>query len=354
MRSNSLSEYNIFSKVNEFELFKYYFHPNFYLGVRYNSPYRIDKNPSFNIFRAREGTNQFLWKDWGDGETGNIFKLIMKIVKYRNGIELNYYQAMCKVNQDFEMGLDENDLEIVDLDSKFIFYKSEDVPIITEQAVEYEIRKIITPKCIKWTKDYFNCYWNRFEYLRIEKLEEFNVYPAKRVYLDENLLWEWLNYNPIYSYSEINNEWGEILFKIYRPLERNKRFKFLNSFTSKMIEGLEQLPDKVDLLILTKSRKDVIILNLLGYYAVTLPSETAKFTDHHYTILNSISSENLLLYDNDNAGIKASNKINELYGYKQMFFPVNIGKDVSAIYEKYKYSFTKRLIDNMIDEVTRY
>ena len=351
-RENSLAEVNIFSKVNELDLFRFYVLPTLQLGQKYHCPFRIDTTPSFNVFRARDGSNAYLWKDLGNGESGNIFKLIMKIVKYRNNIEINYYQAMCKVNQDHNLGLNELDLQVYDPNLIFVRGEKENESILTP-TIEYEIRKIIYPKAVQWKKEHFAAFWNRFEHLTIDKLEYYNVYPASKVYLDRNLLWEWEYRNPIYSYSQVNDEWGEILYKIYRPREKNKRYKFLNSFTRTMIECIEQLPEKVDLLILTKSRKDCIILNLLGYWAVCLPSETAKFTQAHLDILKSIVSEIIILYDNDQAGITASNKINKEFGLKEMFYPKDLGKDTSEIYEKNKYNFTKRLLDNMINAIQR-
>jgi hypothetical protein len=352
-RPNSLSEHNIFSRVHELDLFKFYFLPFISLGRRYHSPYRIDTNPSFNVFRASQGSNQYLWKDHGNGETGNIFKLIILITKYKNDLDINYYQAMCKVNQDFNLGLDEHDLQIYDPLSIFAEEPKRN-EVIHNERVEYELRKILYPKCVEWNKDSFNAFWNRYEHLTINRLEYYNVYPASKVYLDRNIIWEWSWSNPIYSYSAISEEWGEILYKVYRPKEKNKKFKFLNSFSSTIIEGLEQVPDKVDILILTKSRKDVIILNLLGYYAVCLPSETTKFTAQHHYILNSRSSEKYVLYDNDKAGIEAANKIVKEYpDIKPIFYPINFGKDTAEIYEKYKYNFTKQLIDKMINELQR-
>jgi len=92
-----LSEENILERKSEFELFVHYSGiTDLKLGRLYRSPlyYRLDRKPSFNIFRSSRGTNSLMYKDFGNGsDTGNVFAFIAKLYG------INYYQALKKVNE---------------------------------------------------------------------------------------------------------------------------------------------------------------------------------------------------------------------------------------------------------------
>ena len=62
-------------------------------------------------------------------------------------------------------------------------------------------------------------------------------------------------------------------FKIYRPLA-SKYTKWRTNLTTSDVQGLAQIPEKGDLLIITKSLKDVMVLYEMGYTAISAASET--------------------------------------------------------------------------------
>lgn len=71
----------------------------------------------------------------------------------------------------------------------------------------------------------------------------------------------------MYAYKVYNN------FKIYRPLA-DKYHKWRNNLTEYDIQGYKQLPEKGDILIITKSLKDVMCLCKMGIPAVSPASES--------------------------------------------------------------------------------
>jgi energy-coupling factor transporter ATP-binding protein EcfA2 len=111
---------------------------------------------------------------------------------------------------------------------------------------------------------------------------------------------------PMYGYK------GRKHIKIYRP---HSKFRFL--YTGIMPEqylfGLEQLPLRADILFITGGEKDVMSLAAKGFCAISLNSETAHLPKN---ILNGLSyrfKHIVILYDVDDTGIAAMEKLTKEY-----------------------------------------
>ena len=64
----------IFSKVTDYDIYAKYL-GQFKVGYIYNSPFRVDKNPSFGIFKSKK-SGKLLFKDHGSGECGDVIKFV--------------------------------------------------------------------------------------------------------------------------------------------------------------------------------------------------------------------------------------------------------------------------------------
>ena len=97
-------------------------------------------------------------------------------------------------------------------------------------------------------------------------------------------------------------------FKIYRPLA-DKYTKWRNNLTPYDIQGYEQLPKKGDLLIITKSMKDVMCLYEMGYTAISPASESTFLTPDVIDALKLRFKRILICFDRDVPGVKNMRKI---------------------------------------------
>lgn len=262
----------ILSKVTEYDIYARYI-GQFKIGFIYNSPFREDKNPSFGIFRSRK-SGKLLFKDHGNGECGDV----IKFVELYTGLT-NYNDILNRIVTDMSIT---NNTKLKSIKQ----YESKD-------AVIGVVRQ-------DWT-DVDKQYWSQFGITK-ETLTKFNVFSIKYYLCDGIVKGIYKNENPMYAYKVYDH------FKIYRPLA-DKYTKWRNNLTPYDIQGYEQLPKKGDLLIITKSLKDVMCLYEMGYTAISPSSESTFISDKALNQLKRRFKRILICFDRDVSGIKNMRKI---------------------------------------------
>lgn len=262
----------ILSKVTEYDIYARYI-GQFKIGFIYNSPFREDKNPSFGIFRSRK-SGKLLFKDHGNGECGDV----IKFVELYTGLT-NYNDILNRIVTDMSIT---NNTKLKSTKQ----YESKDTVIgVVRQD---------------WT-DVDKQYWSQFGITK-ETLTKFNVFSIKYYLCDGIVKGIYKNENPMYAYKVYDH------FKIYRPLA-DKYTKWRNNLTPYDIQGYEQLPKKGDLLIITKSLKDVMCLYEMGYTAISPSSESTFLTPDVIDALKRRFKRILICFDRDISGVKNMRKI---------------------------------------------
>lgn len=262
----------ILSKVTEYDIYARYI-GQFKIGFIYNSPFREDKNPSFGIFRSRK-SGKLLFKDHGNGECGDV----IKFVELYTGLT-NYNDILNRIVTDMSIT---NNTKLKSIKQ----YESKDTVIgVVRQD---------------WT-DIDKQYWSQFGITK-ETLIKFNVSSIKYYLCDGIVKGIYKNENPMYAYKVYDH------FKIYRPLA-DKYTKWRNNLAPYDIQGYEQLPKKGDLLIITKSLKDVMCLYEMGYTAISPSSESTFLTPDVIDDLKLRFKRILICFDRDISGVKNMRKI---------------------------------------------
>lgn len=262
----------ILSKVTEYDIYARYI-GQFKIGFIYNSPFREDKNPSFGIFRSRK-SGKLLFKDHGNGECGDV----IKFVELYTGLT-NYNDILNRIVTDMSIT---NNTKLKSIKQ----YESKDTVIgVVRQD---------------WT-DVDKQYWSQFGITK-ETLIKFNVSSIKYYLCDGIVKGIYKNENPMYAYKVYDH------FKIYRPLA-DKYTKWRNNLAPYDIQGYEQLPKKGDLLIITKSLKDVMCLYEMGYTAISPSSESTFLTPDVIDALKRRFKRILICFDRDIPGVKNMRKI---------------------------------------------
>ena len=107
-----------------------------------------------------------------------------------------------------------------------------------------------------------------------------------------------------------------------------------------MIQGWEQLPESGDLLIITKSYKDVMLLYEYNIPAIAPNGEYVIISEEVINSLKKRFKNIFILFDNDLAGVKNSHKYKKAYNdIPIIFLKRKYSKDISDFYKKNKINF---------------
>lgn len=317
----------LLKKITEYDVYRHYLGSKFKVGQVMSSPFREDKHPSFGVFKSTNGA--LLWKDQATGKTGNIVTFVKEIEDlYHNK------QALKLIYDKFVKGI--------------IYPTIEGIKV----REHYDrLRKSISIKRQNFTRN-DDEYWLQYGISR-ETLKKYNVYPITFFWIDDILQpFRYTKDSPMYAYKIFDK------FKIYRPYSEFKKDKWRTNCSTIDIQGYEQLQKSGDLLIITKSLKDVMVLYELGYNAVALQSENDKLNYKIYTDLSERFKRIVILFDNDEPGKDSAAKLAEEYNLEYIFIDSSIYtlykvKDISDYINVFGENKTIELIKSLLkDEIT--
>lgn len=303
----------ILAKVNSYEILDHYLRPyhnfsNLPAAKNISNPFLSEKqeSPSFNIYPSMTN-GEWNYKDFATDDKGSCFDLVMKLNN------LSFPETLNKINSDFVLMLDK-----------------EQTPKIINRPMEKPVSEFQLKK--KTFNEEELGFWSKFG-INAETLEKFKVVSIEKfsttsksgnpytITSDSNKL--------IFAYE--NENW----VKLYKPLdEKMYKFQYLGTKEPNYIFGWQQLPDNGEMLIITGGEKDVMALSAKGFNAITLNSETANLDKSIVDELKLRFNKIVVLYDNDNTGLKQSSILSVTHGLHCLVLPVikNNGKDISDFF----------------------
>lgn len=306
----NISKEEILAKVTSYDILNHYLQSyhnfdNLSAAKNISNPFQAEKQetPSFNIFPTT-GTGEWKYKDFATADDGSCFDLVMKL------FNLSFQETLNKINSDFVLMLD-----------------TEQTPTRLNRPIEkavsgYELKK-------KQFNDSELSFWLKFG-INTETLERFNVFSLEEFSTTSK------TGNPytvrsnsekfIFAYENAN--W----VKLYKPLDEKKyKFQYLGTKEQGYIFGWKQLPKNGELLIITGGEKDVMTLNAKGFNTITLNSETATLPKSIVDELKLRFNKIVVLYDNDDTGLKQSSILSIAHGLHRLVLPTlqNNDKDIS-------------------------
>ena len=300
----------ILSKVTEYDIYARYL-GQFKVGYIYNSPFRKDKNPSFGIFLSRK-SGRLLFKDHGNGECGDVIKFVSLVT----GIN-NYNDLLNRIIKDMQ------------ITNNTVLHSTKEYKNNNETVISV-VRQ-------DWTNIDID-YWSQF-HISIDTLKKFSVSSIKYYLCDGIVKGIYKDENPMYAYKVYDH------FKIYRPLA-DKYTKWRNNLGVYDIQGYKQLPEKGDLLIITKSLKDVMCLYEMGYNAISPSSESTFITSDVIDILKLRFKRILICFDRDPSGCKNSIKLYNKTRIKPFFVHKKFkAKDISDAIKENSFVQVKNWLD---------
>jgi 5S rRNA maturation endonuclease (ribonuclease M5) len=303
----------ILSKVTEYDIYAKYI-GQFKVGMIYNSPFRKDKNPSFGIYYSKR-TKQLLFKDHGTGECGNVIKFVSLFTG-----KTEYNDILSDIVDNLNIT---NNTKLVS-SKQYIPPTETVIGVVRQEFTDVDIN-----------------YWKQFN-ISINTLKKFNVNSIKYYLCNGIVKGTYKRENPMYAYKVYNN------FKIYRPLA-DKYTKWRNNLTDYDIQGYEQLPQKSDILFITKSMKDVMCLHEMGYPAVSPSSESTFLPKDVLEQLKTRFKRIIILFDRDVAGVKRSRKLSRETGLEAIFINKKFkAKDVSDAVKANSFEEIKNWLNETI------
>ena len=314
------------------DLFEYYLTKPIVFGNTIKSPLREDdSSPSFVIFKDKK-TGEPLFTDHGTGISGDVFTFL----QIKKGLSFSAVVDM--------------------LVAEFINNTNSPPDVSLKCVARYdnddsETKTYLVPEKQNFTKNDI-AYWQGTG-ICTSTLVKYDVMSCKTITMvkggESKIIKTYNKRNPIFAY-----QFGQKSYKIYSPLG-DPKYKWLNCATSEDIQGFNQLEWTGDLLILTKSLKDVMFLSELGYNAIALQSESTKLSRIKYEHLSKRFKTLISFYDNDQTGIDGAYKLYDEYGMLSLCIPLSTKtKDITDYYKKYGRQASKSLMETLVTDVLSY
>lgn len=314
----------VLDKVSEEHIFSYYFGDHIQSGKLYRSKLRSDKNPTCSFYKNRN--KQVKYHDFATGDNFDCFQYVMKLYGQ------TFHQALMQIVNDFN------------LDPLNQSNKSQPVQKYTVQVEERRETLIqIKPKAfseqeLKW--------WKGFG-ITEKTLKKYKVFSCDSIFLNGDYFSSSSPRVPIYGYY-CGKKNGQELWRIYFPSKRS--FRFLSNVGKSYIQGAKQLPKTGDILLVTKSQKDVMLAYELGIPAIAPCSEVLFLSNKQIQHLKKRFKTIVVCYDTDITGIHNLKQIKIKYPDLHTFFiPRKYGvKDISDFFKKYGEEETRRLAGELL------
>jgi 5S rRNA maturation endonuclease (ribonuclease M5) len=329
-QSYDLTKDNVLSAVSQEEVL------GFYLGInaeelvnrvrsrkKFLSPFRKESNPSCDIRVFRD---KFYFNDWGAGLHLDCFDIV------QHAFGCGFTEALMIINKDFKLGLGSGEIP-----SPLIGTRRWDD---TSRIAELEHRTpLVQIRDQPYTKVDLT-YWGKFG-LDEQDLKRNKVYSAKTVFADDEPKFFYSFRQPIFGYL---NPSGTM--RIYRPFAH---IKWYGNSTLDDVQGYDQLQGRPKLII-TKSKKDAMVIDKLGIDSFAPHSECSGLPDRVISeIRQRYRPEDVrILFDNDEAGRTYSARLSAALQYKSVEIPQRCGaKDIAQFRAEQGEVATRRLLTNL-------
>ena len=307
----TMSLKDLLDKLDDYDIYSYYV-GQFKIGKLFNSPLRSDdKNPSFAIFKGMNG--KLFFKDHGSGEGGNAIKFVKlyKGIQTKDELERELLRIVRKMNP--------NSGNAIRTYSYSVDSGPTDIGIVRQPFTDVDKQ-----------------YWKQF-HISLDTLKKFQVFSIKYFLCNRVVRGTYKENSPMYAY-KVDDK-----FKIYRPLA-SKYTKWRTNLTNRNVQGLSELPvEGGNLLIITKSLKDVMCLYEMGFNAIAASSETTFIPDDILDSLRHKWKNVIILYDRDKTGMLESRKYSKQYKLDALFVHKRFkAKDISDAVKDNSYNEVKQ------------
>jgi hypothetical protein len=278
-----LNKEAILSRVSQLDIFKHYCPTFEQVGKKFPSVLRKDNDPSCCIIQMPSGV--YIYNDFTEKLILTCFGFVQKKFNCTAEESLNIICNDFNLTKVIPNRLPTPSLNYVGIKDSPLYRRTTKLPI----------------KRREWLKS--DTYWEDY-YIPREILNKYNVVPVSHIWKEEldmlKPIYFYKPSNPAYSY-----EHGNGLRKILQPYAP-KDLKWISNLPRDTYSGWDQLDDSGDLLIITKSLKDVMIWRMAGINAIAPQSESVRPSEGMINLLKLRFNRLLLNFDPDKAGIEGA------------------------------------------------
>lgn len=288
------------------------------------SPLRKDHKPTCSFCHSKKG--ELMYHDFGTGFHENFVGVVMEIHK------CSYQEALNVIAEDFGYISKAEDRPAVKI-------KVSNVKLEEKTETLIQIKpKAFSEQELKW--------WKGFGVTE-KTLKKYKVFSCDSIFLNGDYFSSSSPRVPIYGYY-CGKKNGQELWRIYFPSKRS--FRFLSNVGKSYIQGAKQLPKTGDVLLITKSQKDVMLAYELGIPAIAPCSEVLFLSNKQIQHLKKRFKTIVVCYDTDLTGIYNLKQIKVKHPDLHTFFiPRKYGvKDISDFFKKYGEEETRRLAGELL------
>ena len=267
-----------------------------------------------------------MYHDFGTGFHENFVGVVMEIHK------CSYQEALNIIAEDFGYISKAEDRPAVKI-------KVSNVKLEEKTETLIQIKpKAFSEQELKW--------WKGFGVTE-KTLKKYKVFSCDSIFLNGDYFSSSSPRVPIYGYY-CGKKNGQELWRIYFPSKRS--FRFLSNVGKSYIQGAKQLPKTGDVLLITKSQKDVMLAYELGIPAIAPCSEVLFLSNKQIQHLKKRFKTIVVCYDTDITGIHNLKQIKVKHPDLHTFFiPRKYGvKDISDFFKKYGEEETRRLAGELL------
>lgn len=309
------------------------------LGVRvvvgrpFRSPLRKDRNPSC-VFSYHGGRLRF--RDWTETTSKDIFDIASSLFGTRR-----FDDTLNRLAQHFDIWnrsprTKEEEAALQEDRASFEKSQKSRIQVLTQSPTQSDISYLMS------------------FHLTGEICSKYRCFSLERVWLNGEPVYNYRENDPAIGYYFGNDAFDNEKWKIYFYKRHGKdRPRFISN--TNRIAGWVQIPDTGNRLIITKSMKDVMVLDRLGYDAIAMQSETLAPYPEIVAKLQVRFNTIFSLYDFDRTGVRMANKLRRSFGIEPLFItngrfgtPDYGSKDISDYVRENGVEAGQKLVQSLI------
>lgn len=326
-------------------IFNFYMPFEFKLKKNFRNPLYDDSKPSCNIYFDSR-SNCYKMHDFGNVDfSGDCFWFAATVNHL--DVKRNFPEVLQRINDDLCLNIEQPSLK--HKQPKISTLKQTQPFAIKEQEPTLPFKTIEKP-----FSEQELSFWKEYGISQ----KELNRYKVKSLtsYKSKNsegapFQLETSRTEPIFAY------FGNGYIKLYRPYSK-MRFLYGGQMPEIYCFGLEQLPQRGDVVFITGGEKDVLCLSAHGFNAVCFNSETANIGNEMIEMFARRFRHVIFLYDMDETGKRESTRQCEIFSaYKtiRMELPLLGTKQEKDISDYFRMGNTaddfKKLISDSLEKI---
>jgi hypothetical protein len=352
-----LTKLLILSKTTEEEIFAFYIKfagGTFRLNGLMLNPLREDNNEGCTFYYNKFG--RLIFKDNSDGHySGDCFNFVKSFYQLNNN---EFYKILEKIDKDMGLELAPksfNSPTSIRVVAKNNIVKPNTSFLKNKPDTIFKIEKY--DKLTQLICDYYDT----FE-ISMSTLNKFDIKSLHKFYfgLKSNpKTWtsrsnDILIAYPICEFKEAGENLirtGNLFHQVYRPMADRKSNKFRGNTKGSPLMGYDKLPLKGDVVFITSSMKEIMVYDTHELPAVAPIGECTNIPKMYIKDLQRRFKRIVINFDNDEAGMKATETLLSLYPDMYMLFTPEEQKDLSDFQHMKGYNNVEEFLYTFLNEL---